>query len=236
MADVLRSAITNPAYHDIFAIIKGTASLLSGARNGLVYGAKVRFPHALIMAILFGRGSYRDRARTIFKATRQHAFNLAKFVSVYKTALLVQKTLAGGKQRKADTFFAGLLGGWCIFGERNAINEQIVLYVVSRVITSFLPRATPPQAPKLPPGGLSAATSAAGVPPPPGFPYARPRPPNSKVFEVYAALSWGAVMWLFAERRDTLQSGMINSMQYLYLDSEVWSPLRPLKTLFWHNR
>ena len=31
---------------------------VAGARNGLVYGAKVRFPHALVMAILFGRGSY----------------------------------------------------------------------------------------------------------------------------------------------------------------------------------
>lgn len=27
-----------------------------GARNGFVYGVKVRFPHALVMSILFGRG------------------------------------------------------------------------------------------------------------------------------------------------------------------------------------
>lgn len=39
----------DPRYHDYLAILKG-------ARSGLVYGAKVRFPHALIMAILFGRG------------------------------------------------------------------------------------------------------------------------------------------------------------------------------------
>lgn len=41
--------LSDPAFHDFFAILKG-------ARNGLVYGVKVRFPHALIMAILFGRG------------------------------------------------------------------------------------------------------------------------------------------------------------------------------------
>jgi peroxisomal membrane protein 4 len=41
--------VHNPAYHDHLAILKGT-------RNGLVYGAKIRFPHALVMAILFGRG------------------------------------------------------------------------------------------------------------------------------------------------------------------------------------
>ncbi len=31
----------NPKYHDVLAILKG-------ARNGAVYGTKVRFPHALV--------------------------------------------------------------------------------------------------------------------------------------------------------------------------------------------
>lgn len=47
--DTLAHILADPAYHDYLAILKG-------ARNGLVYGVKVRFPHALIMAILFGRG------------------------------------------------------------------------------------------------------------------------------------------------------------------------------------
>jgi len=45
----LADIIADPRYHDYLAILKG-------ARNGFVYGMKVRFPHALIMAILFGRG------------------------------------------------------------------------------------------------------------------------------------------------------------------------------------
>lgn len=48
---------------------------------------------------------------------------------------------------------------------------------------------------------------------PPGAPYPRARPPNARLFEIYAAVTWGAVMYLFKERRDTLQGGMINSMQ-----------------------
>lgn len=47
--DSLQQLILDPRYHDYLAILKG-------ARNGIVYGAKVRFPHALVMAILFGRG------------------------------------------------------------------------------------------------------------------------------------------------------------------------------------
>lgn len=45
----LQEIILDPRYHDYLAILKG-------ARNGFVYGVKIRFPHALLMAILFGKG------------------------------------------------------------------------------------------------------------------------------------------------------------------------------------
>ncbi|KAA1468562.1 peroxisomal membrane protein 4 [Dentipellis sp. KUC8613] len=206
MAD-LQAILTDPRFHDYLAILKG-------ARNGLVYGVKVRFPHALIMAILFGRGDWRSRARVIFKATKSHALNLAKFVALYKTFLLLQKRMNGGKERSPDTFFAGLLGGYIVFGDRNAINEQIVLYVCSRVVASFIPRAGSP---------YSNASNGAS---------AKPIPPDSRYFSVFAAVSWGLVMWLFRNRGETLQPGMVNSMRYLYRDSERWNSLR---TLLWHN-
>ncbi|KAJ1309656.1 hypothetical protein OPQ81_006423 [Rhizoctonia solani] len=114
-----------------------------GARNGFVYGVKIRFPHALLMAILFGRGDWSQRARAIFKATKQHATNLAKFVTIYKTLLLIQRRANGGKEKGLDSFLAGLIGGYVVFGDRTAINEQIVLYVCSRVVASFIPRAFP---------------------------------------------------------------------------------------------
>lgn len=43
------SIINDPRYHEIFSILKG-------ARNGIVYGVKIRFPHAVVMSILFGKG------------------------------------------------------------------------------------------------------------------------------------------------------------------------------------
>ncbi|VDB99288.1 unnamed protein product [Peniophora sp. CBMAI 1063] len=205
--EALQAIIADPAYHDYLAILKG-------ARNGFVYGAKVRFPHALIMAILFGRGDWPSRIKTIIRATRTHATNLAKFVTLYKTLLLLQKKINGGKARSHDTFFAGLLGGYVVFGDRTAINEQIVLYVCSRVVASFIPRG-PSSRP----------------PPPPGSP-ARPLPPDSRYFGAFAAISWGLVMWLFEHKGETIQPGMYNSMTYLYRDSERWNSL---KTLFWHN-
>ena len=31
----------------------------------------------------------------------------------------------GGKERSFDTFIAGLIGGYVVFGERTAVNEQV---------------------------------------------------------------------------------------------------------------
>ncbi|KAF7310633.1 hypothetical protein HMN09_00606100 [Mycena chlorophos] len=207
--EALEQFIREPAYQPYLAILKG-------ARNGFVYGAKVRFPHALVMSILFGRGSWQDRARLIYRATKQHSFNLAKFVTLYKTFMLIQQKANGGKQRSSDTFLAGLLGGYIVFGERNAVNEQIVLYVVSRVVATLIPRSGSPYSSAPPPAGTKA----------------RPVPPDPRYFTVFAALAWGAVMWLFEHKGETIQPGMFNSMVYLYRDSDRW---QNLKTLLWHN-
>jgi peroxisomal membrane protein 4 len=46
----LEQIALNPQYHDLLSILKGF-------RSGVVYGTKVRFPHALVMTILFKTGS-----------------------------------------------------------------------------------------------------------------------------------------------------------------------------------
>jgi hypothetical protein len=74
---------------------------------------------------LLERPSWQKKLNYVYKATKQHSLNLAKFVTIYKSTLLLQKLLANNKPRKFDTFFAGLLGGWLVFGERNAVNEQV---------------------------------------------------------------------------------------------------------------
>jgi len=204
----LNDFILDERFHDYLAILKG-------ARNGLVYGVKIRFPHALLMSILFGRGSWNGRSKVIYRATRQHAFNLASFVTLYKTLLLIQRKLNHNKEDSRHSFLAGLLGGYIVFGDRNAVNEQIVLYICSRVVASFLPRA------KSPPSGSPRPANSK-----------RPTPPDARLFSVFAALSWGAVMWLFSNREQNLQPGLHSSMRYLYRDSDHW---KNLKTLLWHN-
>ncbi|KAJ6627260.1 Tim17/Tim22/Tim23/Pmp24 family-domain-containing protein [Mycena sp. CBHHK59/15] len=208
----LQDILDNPAAQPYLAILKG-------ARNGFVYGVKVRFPHALVMSILFGRGDWQTRARVIFRATKQHAFNLAKFVSLYKMFMLIQRKANGGKERNADTFLAGLLGGYIVFGDRTAVNEQIVLYVVSRVVSSFIPRAGSPYSSSAPPSTA-----------------VKPMPPDSRYFTLFAALSWGAVMWLFEHRGQTIQPGMFNSMTYLYRDSDSAQGWKNLQAFLFNHK
>ncbi|CAG8785683.1 12274_t:CDS:2, partial [Acaulospora morrowiae] len=66
----ITSFINNPDHHDILAIIKGF-------RNGAVYGAKIRFPHALVMTFLFRTGSFKEKLNIIIDATKSHSKNLA---------------------------------------------------------------------------------------------------------------------------------------------------------------
>jgi hypothetical protein len=37
----LEKIVLDPKYHDVLTLVKGV-------RNGIVYGSKVRFPHALV--------------------------------------------------------------------------------------------------------------------------------------------------------------------------------------------
>ena len=69
--------------------------------------------------------SWQSRLQFIYQSTKQHALNLAKFVTIYKILLLIQRKSNGGKERKLDTFVAGLLGGYFTFGDRNPVNEQV---------------------------------------------------------------------------------------------------------------
>ncbi|TPX64547.1 hypothetical protein SpCBS45565_g05788 [Spizellomyces sp. 'palustris'] len=186
----LNALLASGQYHDVLAIIKGF-------RNGAVYGAKVRFPHALVMTFLFRTGSFEDKARFILKATFQHSRNLAFFVTIYKTLMALQRNITG-KEHNWDAFVAGVIGGYIVFGKNNNVNNQIVLYLFSRILIGL--------------AKLAVKTNVVAEP--------------KHTFSVFAALVWGIVMWLFRHNRDTLQNSLQASMQYLYNDSENFDTFR----------
>jgi len=190
--------------------------VIKGFRNGLVYGAKIRFPHALVMTFLFRQQSYpvsslnlrriTESLKTTLKLTRQHSWNLARFVTIYKSILILLRRIQG--THKWHSFLAGCVGGYLVFASETAVNNQIVMYLLSRVLT----------------GSIALLYSK--------LPSMQAFQLGEKAFGTEATLVWGAVMYLFAEHRQVLQSSLRSSMKYLYEDSSQWSSLW---TLLIHN-
>ncbi|EXJ56699.1 hypothetical protein A1O7_07043 [Cladophialophora yegresii CBS 114405] len=218
--DVLKqtvdSIILNPDLAPLLAIVKA-------ARNGAVYGAKVRFPHALVMVFMFRSGTLKEKLRLVFKATRQHARNLAFFATVYKSSMLILRLLnpsAPGKEGPYDTFLAGLVGGYLVFGrgKQASVNQQIVIYVFARVVLALAKLAFEPPS----------ATSS--TPTPTLFTQRLSPELKAKIennaWPVFASLSWALVMYIFRWQPESIQSSLKSSMKYIYVNSDYWDNFR----------
>ncbi|XP_024094484.1 peroxisomal membrane protein 4 isoform X2 [Pongo pygmaeus] len=114
---VVNALLRKRRYHAALAVLKGF-------RNGAVYGAKIRAPHALVMTFLFRNGSLQEKLWAILQATYIHSWNLARFVFTYKGLRALQSCIQG-KTYPAHAFLAAFLGGILVFGENNNINSQM---------------------------------------------------------------------------------------------------------------
>lgn len=179
--------LRNRRYHAALAVIKGF-------RNGAVYGAKIRAPHALVMTFLFRSGSLRKKLQAILQATYTHSRNLACFVFIYKGLCALQSHVQG-ETYQAHSFLAAVIGSYLVFRDNNAINSQISMYLTSRVLFA-----------------LCRLGVEKGYLP----------EPRCDPFPWFTGLVWGLVMWLFEYHQHTLQPSLQSSMTYLYKDSNVW--------------
>jgi peroxisomal membrane protein 4 len=168
-------------------------SVIRGFRHGLWYGAKIRFPHALVMTFLFRSGSFQDKMRDIFKATWQHSRNLAMYVALYKAVCCLMRN-ARGVESPLNSLVGGAIGGAIVFGAQNPVNMQINMYVMSRVLL----------------GGVKALSVHGYLPAAESVP---------RAYTVYAALTWAMVMYLHQWHAPHLQRSLTTSMDYLYLES-----------------
>ncbi|XP_071955637.1 peroxisomal membrane protein 4-like [Antedon mediterranea] len=183
----LNNLLASGQYSSILSVIKGF-------RNGVVYGAKIRFPHALVMTFLFKRGPLLDKIRGILRATYTHSRNLSYFVFIYKALTSVFRRIEE-KERESHSFIAACIGGYLVFGENNNINSQINMYLLSRIIFGLCRLLVKKEVVK---------------------------PPRRDPFPMFAMLVWGIVLWLFEYHQEVLQPSLQNSMTYLYHDSNTW--------------
>lgn len=65
-------------------------AILSAAIGGARYGIKIRFPHALVMTLLFQRHlTNREKINRVLKLVWIHSSNLAGFATLYKVCVNV---------------------------------------------------------------------------------------------------------------------------------------------------
>jgi len=209
----LERIILNPKYHDPLMLVKAV-------RNGILYGTKVRFPHALVMIFLFRSGTFRQKVWLIYKATRLHARNLALFALTYKSTILALNATNGGKERQFDTFLAGLTGGYFVFGRsiHSSVSQQIVIYVAARVCLAVAKLIVRPKAGP----GVSAAESGWGLVTDPKIKDLLER----NAWPAFASLSWACVMYIFRWHPESIQPSLRSSMTYIYVNSDHWDSLR----------
>jgi len=172
-----------------------TLSTIKGLRNGIVFGAKVRFAHSVVQSILFRHDPWSKRLKFILRMTFLHAKSLGLFVFFYKTLRGILTTLFN-LRKPWRTFISAFIVGYFVFNEHNSVNEQIILYLLARITVGFArycqKRSWLPQVKRV------------------------------RLFPYFAAFIWGVVLWLFESHRETLQPSLRTSMTYLYDNSERW--------------
>jgi peroxisomal membrane protein 4 len=171
-------------------------SILRGFRNGVVYGARIRFPHALVMTFMFRSGTLQSKIKDILLATYTHSKNLGLFVLIYKTITCLLRHFRL-KDDAWNAIIGGAVGGSLVFGTNTPINAQINMYVMSRVIFGLVNLATEMKI----------------------------LPTFSSAYTLYSAAIWALVMVLFERRPAVLQRSLTTSMEYLYHNSNSFPEL-----------
>ena len=115
----------------------------------------------------------------------------------------MRHTRSSGKEARHDTFLAGLLGGYYVFGRHShsSVNQQIVIYVFARVVLAFAKLSVQKGGPV--PGHLRERVT-------------------GNAWPVFAALSWGAVMWLFRWHPEAIQPSLRSSMNYMFVQPSLF--------------
>ena len=176
---------------------------LKGFAHGLTYGTKIRAPHAFVMTFLFkSELGLSDKIKRILKLTFLHARNLAAFVSIYKLCIEIQglgsgrsAASSGHPAKQIHALIAGAIGGWIVWSHYNAVNYQIVLYLLSRIVVA-----------------LVRVLARKGVYPFRHFSF-------KPSYPWLATGVWAIVMWLFEYYPETLHGSLAESMRYLYHES-----------------
>jgi peroxisomal membrane protein 4 len=138
--------------------------------------------------------------------------------------------LNNGKEGPYDTFFAGLVGGYAVFGRgrQGSVNKQvydilpplpdfvlclsltrsikIVIFVFARVMLALARLAVSTPSPSVPIPTIPTQL----------LPLEMREKIRANAWPVFASLSWALVMYIFRWQPDSIQPSLRSSMKYMY--------------------
>ena len=114
--------------------------------------------------------------------------------------MLLRHSSINGKEHPSHSFFAGLTGGYLVFGRgiQSSVNQQIVIYVFARVMLALAKLSVQRRSE----GGVGMGTNLS-------------EKVQHNAWPVFASLSWAMVMWVFRWYPDTIQPSLRSSMKYM---------------------
>ena len=176
-------------------------AIIRGARNGFYYGSRLRFAHAFVMGVLFGKGTMSSRFIWALKMALRHGKILALFAFTYKTVQCILANLRG-KADAIHSFIGGVIGSWVLLKMETdmSINTQVGYYLSARVCEGIVLLLMK-----------------------------RKQLPDVPLFNLTYTIIWGLVMFLFELDAKILNRSLASSMVFLYKNSD--EPLRSYKQL-----
>eukprot|EP00754_Rhynchopus_humris_P046966 Rhum_TRINITY_DN647_c0_g1::Rhum_TRINITY_DN647_c0_g1_i1::g.2048::m.2048/K13350/PXMP4, PMP24; peroxisomal membrane protein 4 len=173
--------------------------VVKGGRNGMWYGARIRFVHSVVMCLLFSRDSFARNVEKVLKNSWVHAKNLGGFAFLFKLMLVALRRLSGARKHWHSAV-AGLVGGSYVWGTDDPIAVQINLYLLSRVLM----------------GSLKIAAANLDISP--------NKEELARNYKIFGSAVWMVVMYLFYNYPLKLQSSLTASMVEIYKNSDSIGP------------
>lgn len=220
------SILTNPLFRPLLEIVRSS-------RNGIVYGGKIRFSHALVINLLYRSGPMGPRLKQVLKATKEHSLVLASFAIIYKTVVnLLKQDRMLGTNKGLTKLVAGAVAGWVVysqhFGQFNpGITHQITLYCFSRVLIASgkiaLDMYLQCRQPSIQLHGGRVKFNDLNT--------AQANRLKSKIYDktwkYFAVATWALVMFIYDYQPQYLQSSLRHSMAYIYdVEMDNWASWR----------
>jgi len=150
-------------------------------------------------------------------ATWEHARTLGTFGFFYKMSMGILSGVRQCRRRRGgggggggggsivfpstlDPLVAGGLGGYLVWGSRTRVNEQVVMYLIGRVVFGLV---------KIWRAGAEGRGGGKGG-------RAVGKRDRENDYRVVSTVVWALSMWMYEERREVLPGGMRRSMEEIY--------------------